>query len=80
MILCIGEDGLGEELIRNFRMNKVDYSLVFRNNYKSFGVVVIILCENDNSIVVVLGMNELVDIELIKKNEEEIKNVDIVLL
>lgn len=35
---------------------------------------------NDNSIVVVPGTNELVDIELIKKNEEEIKNADIVLL
>ena len=80
MISCIGEDGLGEELIRNFRTNKVDYSLVSRNNHKSSGVAVITLCENDNSIVVVPGTNELVDIELIKKNEEEIKNADIVLL
>ncbi len=34
MISCIGKDGLGEELIRNFRANKVDYSLVSRNNHK----------------------------------------------
>ncbi len=74
------EDSLGEELIRNFRTNKVDYSLVSRNKHKSSGVAVITLCENDNSIVVVPGTNELVDIELIKKNEEEIKNADIVLL
>ncbi|KPI56185.1 ribokinase [Clostridioides difficile] len=80
MISCVGEDSLGEELIRNFRDNKVDYSLVSRNKHKSSGVAVITLCENDNSIVVVPGTNELVDIELIKKNEEEIKNADIVLL
>lgn len=58
MISCIGEDGLGEELIRNFRTNKVDYSLVSRNNHKSSGVAVITLCENDNSIVVVPGTND----------------------
>ncbi|EQF28838.1 ribokinase [Clostridioides difficile CD160] len=80
MISCVGEDSLGEELIRNFRNNKVDYSLVSRDKHKSSGVAVITLCENDNSIVVVAGTNELVDIELIKKNEEEIKNADIVLL
>ncbi|MCC0638418.1 MULTISPECIES: ribokinase [unclassified Clostridioides] len=80
MISCVGEDSLGEELIRNFKENKVDYNLIARNNQKSSGVAVITLCENDNSIVVVPGTNELVDINLIKKNEEEIKNADIVLL
>ncbi|MGO0883100.1 ribokinase [Clostridioides difficile] len=80
MISCVGEDSLGEELIRNFRTNKVDYSLVSRNKHKSSGVAVITLCENDNSIVVVPGTNELVDINLIKKNEDDIKNADIVLL
>ncbi|EQE94918.1 pfkB carbohydrate kinase family protein, partial [Clostridioides difficile CD129] len=60
--------------------NKLDYNFVSRNKHKSSGVAVITLCENDNSIVVVPGTNELVDIELIKKNEEEIKNADIVLL
>ncbi|MCC0708725.1 ribokinase [Clostridioides sp. ES-S-0190-01] len=80
MISCIGEDSLGEELIRNFKENKVDYNLIARNNQKSSGVAVITLCENDNSIVVVPGTNELVDINLIKKNEEEIKDADIVLL
>lgn len=80
MISCIGEDSLGEELIRNFKENKVDYNLIAKNNQKSSGVAVITLCENDNSIVVVPGTNELVDINLIKKNEEEIKKADIVLL
>nr|UWI50496.1 ribokinase [Clostridioides difficile] len=80
MISCIGEDSLGEELIRNFKENKVDYNLIAKNNQKSSGVAVITLCENDNSIVVIPGTNELVDINLIKKNKEEIKKADIVLL
>lgn len=80
MISCLGQDNLGKELIENLNKNKVNCELIDKNNERSSGVAIITLCENDNSIIVIPGTNELVDINLVKKYEEKIKDADIVLL
>jgi len=67
-------------MIKNLRDNGVDVSNVKEISNVSTGVAVITVAENDNSIIVVKGANDHVDIEYIKSIEAEILKSDFVLM
>ena len=80
MFGCVGDDIYADAMIKNLRDNGVDVSNVKEISNVSTGVAVITVAENDNSIIVVKGANDHVDIEYIKSIEAEILKSDFVLM
>lgn len=77
---CLGCDGFGNQMLDNFANYNVDTKLVNRIPEVSSGVASIVLADNDNSIIVVKGANELLNIEVVKQYESELLKADMVLL
>lgn len=79
MIGCVGNDIYGKKMIDNFEEFGVDASMV-KSGSLSTGVAGIMIDKYDNSIVVIPGANNEVDIELIDKYRDIILNTKLVVL
>ncbi|SIS39797.1 ribokinase [Salimicrobium flavidum] len=79
LIGAVGVDSFGQELMTHLEKQKVNMSLVTRKKDVPTGIATIILAENDNRIIVTPGANHSLTPEDIKKQEETIRNSDIVL-
>lgn len=80
MFGCVGDDVYADEMIRNLETNGVDTRHIKKCKGISTGVASITVAENDNSIIVVKGANDLVDIDYINSIKDEILKSDYVLL
>lgn len=80
MVGCVGEDGFGEEIIKNFNSNRVFTNYVKPVTHSETGTAHITLAEGDNSIIVVKGANNDVTPDFVKKALDVIRESDIVLI
>lgn len=80
MFGCVGDDVYADAMIHNLRDNGVDVTNVKKMDNVSTGVAVITVAENDNSIIVVKGANDCVDLEYVKSLKDEILKSDFVLM
>jgi ribokinase len=80
MFGCVGDDVYADAMIKNLNDKGVDISYVKKIDNVSTGVAVITVAENDNSIIVVKGANDCVDIEYIESIKDELLKSDYVLM
>lgn len=80
MIGKVGADSFGTEIIANLKENQISVSSVEPVTHLPSGSAHITLADGDNSIVVIPGANNAVDIQQLTKNKERIKTSDLVLL
>ncbi|MDW5523836.1 ribokinase [Carnobacterium maltaromaticum] len=80
MIGKVGADSFGTEIIANLKENQISVSSVEPVTHLPSGSAHITLADGDNSIVVISGANNAVDIQQLTKNQERIKTSDLVLL
>ncbi|WP_317912493.1 ribokinase [Carnobacterium maltaromaticum] len=80
MIGKVGADSFGTEIIANLKENQISVSDVEPVTHLPSGSAHITLADGDNSIVVISGANNAVDIQQLTKNQERIKTSDLVLL
>ncbi|MBT2216992.1 ribokinase [Virgibacillus dakarensis] len=80
MIGCVGEDPFGKELLDHLEAEGIIIDNMESVPGVKTGIAAITLAEEDNSIVVVPGANNLVTERMILQNEEVIANSDAVLL
>ncbi|MFD2617492.1 ribokinase [Terrilactibacillus laevilacticus] len=79
-ISCVGDDDYGKRIKENLQENGVSTTYVETAANVHSGTAHIILAEEDNSIIVVKGANDLITPELVKKAEEVLKQADLVLI
>ena len=75
----VGRDTFGEKLIAHLKEEKMDISHVEIEKNIFTGIASIIKLPTDNSIIVIPGANDLVDIEYVHKNKSIIENSDVLL-
>jgi ribokinase len=80
IVACLGYDAFGDQMLENFENNNVSTNLITKKEGVSSGVASIVLSDNDNSIIVVQGANEKLDVDMVKQFEDELLKADIVLL
>lgn len=80
MIGKVGADSFGTEIIANLKENQISVDGVEPVTHLPSGSAHITLADGDNSIVVISGANNAVDIQQLTKNQERIKTSDLVLL
>ncbi|CAD5900097.1 ribokinase [Carnobacterium maltaromaticum] len=80
MIGKVGADSFGTEIIANLKENQISVNGVEPVTHLPSGSAHITLADGDNSIVVISGANNAVDIQQLTKNQERIKTSDLVLL
>lgn len=80
MIGKVGADSFGTEIIANLKENQISVNSVEPVTHLPSGSAHITLADGDNSIVVIPGANNAVDIQQLTKNQERIKTSDLVLL
>lgn len=80
MIGALGDDAFGEVLLRSLQDDGVDVTGVKRVAGVATGVASIYVAEGDNSIVVVPGANYRMEPADIDRNEDKLRQADIVLL
>lgn len=80
MIGRVGNDGFGQEILNNFRVNGVSVSNVEPVTDAESGTAHIVLAEGDNSIVVVKGANDRVTPEYVQMKSEVLRGLDMVLI
>lgn len=80
MIGKVGADTFGTEIIANLKENQIVVSSVEPVTHLPSGSAHITLADGDNSIVVIPGANNAVDIQQLTKNQELLKTSDLVLL
>jgi ribokinase len=79
MIGMVGEDEFGKELKSKLQKEKINVDGVESKVGFSTGVAIITLADDDNSIVIISGANDVVTHDYIAKYENLIANSDIVL-
>jgi D_ribokin_bact: ribokinase len=80
MFGCVGDDSAGISLVENLRDVGVETKCVKTIHGIPTGLAMITVGENDNTIVVVAGTNDCVDIAYIDEIKEELLKCEIVLL
>jgi len=80
LVGCVGIDGFGKEILANLAANGVSTKMMKETEEVESGTAHITLAEDDNSIIVVKGANDLIDTDLIKQHIDEIATADIVLV
>ncbi|XEC95293.1 ribokinase [Paenibacillus tarimensis] len=80
MIGAVGEDSFGDELLRSLQGDGVDVSGVKRIAGASTGIASIYVAQGDNSIIIVPGANQRLEPADIDRNEDKLREADIVLL
>lgn len=77
---CVGDDAAGEKLLKNLNDHSVGTEHIRIIPQTPTGLAVITTGENDNTIVVVAGANDCVDLAYIDSVRENILECDLVLL
>jgi ribokinase len=80
MFGCVGKDAVGEQLIQNMKDCGVNTAYVRSLNQVPTGQAVIIVGEGDNTIIVIGGANNCVDVAYVEAHKEEILQSDIIVL
>ena len=80
MFGCVGDDIYSNMMLENLKTNNVNTKNIKKIKNISTGIASITVSENDNSIIVVKGANDYVDIEYIKSVEDEILKSDYILM
>lgn len=80
MFACIGDDDFGRLALANLQERSVNTSVIKIIPNQVTGVALITVGDNDNSIVVVPGANDKVDISYIDSIKQELLQSDIVVL
>ncbi|HZG73450.1 MAG TPA: ribokinase [Chondromyces sp.] len=80
MVGRVGDDHYGREILENFKNNNVHTTYVKPVTGERSGTAHITLAENDNSIIVVKGANDLVTPEYVSGALKAIESSDIVLI
>ena len=80
MFGCVGDDAAGETLVKNLQEQGVKTSHIRTVPGIPTGLAMITVGENDNTIIVVAGTNNCVDIDYVKEVKESILACEIVLL
>ena len=80
MVGCVGDDAAGESLVKNLGENGVLTRCIKTVAEVPTGLAMITVGENDNTIIVVAGTNNHVDIDYVNEVKESILECEIVLL
>ncbi|WP_251392534.1 ribokinase [Mediterraneibacter agrestimuris] len=80
MFGCVGNDAAGRQLIDNLMECGVNTSYIEILENVPTGQAVIMIGESDNSIIIIAGANDRVDISYVEKHRKEILEADIVVL
>ncbi len=80
MLGMVGKDSYGNEVIDNLKKNNIDTNNIGIDEKTPTGVAMIVLAENDNSIVVVPGTNFSVNNEYLRNNLKTILLADMVMV
>lgn len=80
MFGCVGDDAAGESLVKNLQDTGVETGHIKVVPGVPTGLAMITVGENDNTIIVVAGTNNHVDIEYVNKVKDSILECEIVLL
>ncbi len=80
MFGCVGDDAAGESLVKNLRDTGVETGHIKVVPGVPTGLAMITVGENDNTIIVVAGTNDLVDIDYVNEVKDSILECEIVLL
>lgn len=80
MFGCVGDDSFGETLVNNLNENGVCTDYIKKVAGVSTGLAVITVGENDNTIVILAGANDYVDVEYIKSVEDKILESEVIVL
>ncbi len=80
MFGCVGDDAAGESLVKNLQDTGVETGHIKVVPGVSTGLAMITVGENDNTIIVVAGTNNHVDIEYVNEVKDSILECEIVLL
>ncbi|MCH1981516.1 ribokinase [Ruminococcus sp. OA3] len=80
MFGCVGDDAAGENLVKNLENMGVNTQHIKTVKGIPTGLAVITVGENDNTIIVVAGTNDCVDIDYINEIKDSLLECEIVLL
>lgn len=80
MFGCVGDDAAGESLVKNLRDTGVETGHIKVVPGVPTGLAMITVGENDNTIIVVAGANDHVDIDYVNEVKDSILECEIVLL
>lgn len=80
MFGCVGDDGAGESLVKNLQDTGVETRHIKVVPGVPTGLAMITVGENDNTIIVVAGTNNHVDIDYVNEVKDSILECEIVLL
>lgn len=80
MIGAVGNDTFGKELVEGIKMENISTSGITVFSNKPTGTATILLCEDDNRIIVAPGANAAVTPAHIEEQMDQLKNSDIILM
>lgn len=80
MLGAVGEDSFGSDLLKNLQDNHIDTSMMKIVKGVSSGSAFIQVYEGDNRIIIIEGSNASLTIDDIKKNEEKLKQMNLLVL
>lgn len=77
---CVGDDAAGASLVKNLRDNNVETKCIKVVEGVPTGLAMITVGDNDNTIIVVAGTNDYVDIDYVNEIKDSLLESEIVLL
>ncbi len=80
MFGCVGDDEHGNNMIENLKKYHIDSQYIKKQKGVSTGLAVITVADRDNTIVVIKGANEYVDISYIDSIKDVLMNYDMFVL
>lgn len=80
MFGCVGDDAAGKSLVKNLQEMGVETKYIKTVSGTPTGLAMITVGDNDNTIVVVAGTNDDVDIDYVKEVKDSLLECEIVLL
>ena len=80
MFGCVGKDIFGSQMADNLTKAGVDTSYLRQTDHSQSGTALISVAEQDNTIIVIPGANNLVDVDYIKQIKQYLISSDLVLI
>ncbi len=80
MFGCVGDDAAGESLVKSMQETGVETKCIKTVSGTPTGLAMITVGDNDNTIVVVAGTNDYVDIDYVNEVKDSLLECEIVLL
>lgn len=77
---CVGEDEYGKKLLEQLEINRINKDSIAVLKEEATGLAVVTTSNEDNSIVIVPGANNKVDLDFIESIKDEILKADLVIL